>query len=154
MGLVKKSGKKACIIIVHNMQKIKVCSLTRSHVSLSNKTSFVSLVSAPRWCCAQDCRELPRPLHWREGIWLQGILIPQVRPETIYRFFALSLNHVQLLLKLLFIPWWKCFTFNHLSGLRQWCWYPYADRIQRAVSKSLLWFDTKWANEKHSGSGV
>lgn len=29
-----------------------------------------------RWRCAPNCRELPRPLHWREGLWLQGLHLP------------------------------------------------------------------------------
>ena len=37
---------------------------------------------APRRCCPKDCRELPCPLHSREGIRIQGIVISQVRIVT------------------------------------------------------------------------
>lgn len=41
--------------------------------------SFV--FAAPCWCGAQDCWELPRPLHRREGLRLQGLHLPPHHPR-------------------------------------------------------------------------
>merc|ERR1712130_644588 len=32
---------------------------------------------------SKDCRELPRSLHRREGIWIQGILFPPCHPQLL-----------------------------------------------------------------------
>ena len=38
----------------------------------------------------QDCRELPSSVHWRKGLWLQGLQLPPRHPEvrSIIRFIC------------------------------------------------------------------
>ena len=41
-------------------------------------------------CCPKDGRELPCPLHWREGFRIQGIFISQVINKIKYDYHAHS----------------------------------------------------------------
>lgn len=55
-----------------------------SYFSCSNHFVFDTfdwITLAPRWRCAEDGRELPRPVHWWEGLRLQELHLPPDHPE-------------------------------------------------------------------------
>ena len=58
-------------------------------------------------CCPKDGRELPCPLHWREGFRIQGILISQVINKIKYDYYAHSYTIPQMLVSTFYISFFR-----------------------------------------------
>lgn len=58
-----------------------VMSIKPNNSYYRNPLTFYLNFLATKWCGSEDSGELPCPLHWREGVRLQGLHVPPCDPQ-------------------------------------------------------------------------